>query len=217
MTRRGATREGPENPRGFLGFTHYWSNDTWDRLEESGMEGESFVHDASAFGARGFSGSGVGPGSAVFAVTLFKGTPYLLAAMEVAEIVDRERAARSLGVRPEDLYDAPEHALASERLSTPMRFGRPVPEPALVALRFLRPSDGPGAKGKPPAHARGGHAPGFAIDRQSLRGIRRLTQEAGRALLLAALEEDAPARRGPKNGTREETRSTLEKTGRGTV
>ncbi len=60
------------------------------------MDGEPFVHDASGLG--GLSWAGVEAGDVLFAVTVFRGTPYLLAAMEVAEIVGRERAAEALGV-----------------------------------------------------------------------------------------------------------------------
>ncbi len=166
------------------------------------MDGEPFVHDASGLG--GLSWAGVEAGDVLFAVTVFRGTPYLLAAMEVAEIVGRERAAEALGVAAEDLYDAPEHALASSRLSTPMRFGRLIPERALEALRFVRPSEGPRATGRPPARARRGHASGLAIDRQSLRGVRRLARAACPELLAVAAADVPACGRPATNATHDE-------------
>ena len=62
-----------------------------------------------------------------------------------------------------------------------MRFDLVVPEEILDALRF---PDAAG-RGRPLKRARSGHAPGLAVDRQALRGVRRLEQDS--AGLLAGL------------------------------
>lgn len=165
-------------------FTHYWSNATWDRLEDGGLAGEPFVHDAGT----GFARAGVRPGDVLFAVTAFRGTPYLLAAMEVGTLAGREEAAALLGARPEDLYAAPEQVLARPGTGTPMVFDRLLGEAEVLALRFVGPGGEPEGEGRPPAAARG--ADGLLLDRQALRGVRRLTGAAGRSLGALAGRED---------------------------
>lgn len=185
--------------RGF--YTHYWSNATWDVLEAAGFDGGLFRHTAGG----GFLRRGVGSGDLLFGVTVFGGTAYLLGVMEVGAVCGRAEAAEALGVRPGELFGAAEHVLA--RRCTRMRFGRVVDEGVAGELRFV---SGRGrAGGRPLARARRGHAPGLALDRQALRGVRRLAEASGVLLAEAVLAAEAPepsGLSGLEGGSEEETR-----------
>lgn len=102
-------------------------------------------------------------------VNNFKGDLVLIGRLEVEKIVSQVEAERLLGP---DVWEAPEHVIAKPGSSTPKRFERIVPMEITKQLLFQ------GAKGFEP--------PKFesedTLDRQTLRGVRRLSDGSARLL-----------------------------------
>ena len=101
-------------------FTYYWMNKFCDYEEGQEPEEELLTH----LGGNRFLKKGVRPGDWVYLVTVKKGELYLLSRMEVAEIVDREEAARLLDCSPDELWQAAEHLIANSETALPIRYNR---------------------------------------------------------------------------------------------
>lgn len=146
-------------------FTHYWADDTCEAMFGGGCEGELLEHTAGKL----FVQRGVGPGDKIYVVNNLRGELILIGRLEVDKIVSQVEAERLLG---SDLWDAPEHVIAKPGSSTPMRFERRVPMELTKQLLFQ------GAKGF--------ESPKFEtedrLDRQTLRGLRRLSDGSARLL-----------------------------------
>lgn len=141
-------------------FTHYWKNDTFDHMRDSGNEGEPLTHTA---GNR-FANVSVKKGDTVYVITVVKGELFLVGRMIVSQIVHGDaEAARLLGG---DVWSADDHLIADDRDGTPMRFRRRVPDEIVKQLRFES-SDGP----RPLTFTNSG-----GLDQQTLRGVRKLTK-----------------------------------------
>lgn len=147
-------------------FTQYWKSTTCDAMFANGLDGETLDHTAGDL----FTQRGVGPGDKIYVVNNFQGNLVLVGRLEVDKIVSQAEAERLLGTT--DLWDAPEHVIAKPGSSTPKRFERIVPMELTKQLLFQ------GAKGF--------ESPKFEsedrLDRQTLRGVRRLSDGSARLL-----------------------------------
>jgi hypothetical protein len=161
-------------------FTHYWQNSTWFYNQEIAADGDFLDHIAGNL----FTKRGVGIGDVIYVVTVLSGNLYLCGKMVAARICDAHEAAKYLGSRPEDLWEASEHIVASE--ATPMRFDLAVPLTVTAGLRFIA-----GKNPKPLKFA----APGF-LDQQTLRGVRELEHSSALELdeLLPRMQPIVPAK-----------------------
>jgi hypothetical protein len=150
-------------------FTHYWRGDTCNFHVEKRLEGYLLDHVAGSM----FVPRGVTVGDRIYAVSTLRGELYLIARMDVGEIVFSDSEARKLlNYEP---WPGREHLIAAENTGTPMIFDRVVPVSLVRELRFETPN------GPQPAKFAG---PG-QLDRQTLRGVRQLTPTS--ALLLDEL------------------------------
>jgi hypothetical protein len=138
-------------------FTHYWQNSTWRDTQARG-EGERLVHIAGNL----FNKRGVEVGDIVYIVTVFSGNLFLCGKLKVGKLCDVHQAAKDLECKPQDLWEASEHIVASE--ATPMRFDRSVPSAITANLRFVQPKGSTALKFV---------APGY-LDQQTMRGVRQL-------------------------------------------
>jgi 5-methylcytosine-specific restriction enzyme A len=139
-------------------FTHYWTNETWERergYQESGRTENLLSHTAS----NQFVERGIDSGDFLYPVTVMEGALYVLGWMKVGRVCSAEEAASILGTY--DLYEASDHAVAAE--ATPKHFDLEVPLEVIERLTFI--SD----KSPRPKFS----SPG-PLDRQTLRGVREL-------------------------------------------
>lgn len=147
-------------------FTHYWDGNTCDAMFAHGLDGDMLDHTAGKL----FTQRGVGPGDKIYVVNNFQGNFVLIGRLEVDKIVSQADAGRLLN--DTELWDAPEHVIAKPGTATPMRFERIVPVELTKQLMFQ------GTKGF--------EAPKFEsedrLDRQTLRGVRRLSDGSARLL-----------------------------------
>ena len=157
-------------------FTYLWKNDQWD-WERSRRDSRPFEHCAGSQ----FLSRGVRPGDRVYVVTNIGGRMYLGARMVVLKVCSAEEAAEHLGVTPHQLYPGREHCLGQE--GTPLDFDRIVSRDNTAQLQFLTSST---EETKPLAFDSEGK-----LDRQTLRGVRRLTP--GSAALLDRLLDAKPS------------------------
>ncbi len=147
-------------------FTHYWEGNTCDAMFADELDGEMLNHTAGKL----FTQRGVGPGDKVYVVNNLRGNLVLIGRLEVDKIVSQAEAERLLG--DNNLWDAPEHVIAKPGTATPMRFQRIVPIELTKQLMFQ------GAKGfEPPKFEQDDR-----LDRQTLRGVRRLSDGSARLL-----------------------------------
>jgi hypothetical protein len=152
-------------------FTHYWKGDTADEHDELNFSGKPLDHVAGSQFVR----MGVKTGDRIYAVTIRRGELYLIGRMEVGEIVFSDSEARKrLDYEP---WSGPEHVMWKPGTGTPLRFDRAVPLPVTQRLYFESPN-GP----VPPKFV--DHN---VLDRQTLRGVRKLTPSS--ALELDSLIE----------------------------
>lgn len=142
-------------------FTHYWNKSSWEGSAHD--NGQPLHHVASNV----FAQRGVEPGDRVYVVTVQKGELFLLGRMEVGQIVNYAHAEASLDYTP---WAASDHLLA--RSCTAMRFDRPVSGDMSSRLRFEGPKGPTALKFK---------AAGV-LDEQTLRGVRRLTDDSAALL-----------------------------------
>jgi len=146
-------------------FTHYWEGKTCDAMFADGCEGDLLDHTAGKL----FIQRGVGPGDKVYVVNNLKGDLVLIGRLEVEKIVSQVEAERLLGP---DVWVAPEHVIAKPGSPTPKRFERRVPMELTKQLLFQ------GAKGFESPKFESEHR----LDRQTLRGVRRLSDGSARLL-----------------------------------
>lgn len=152
-------------------FTHYWTGSTCGLHE--GLDGEPLNHTAGNL----FRARGVAPADKIYVVNVLRGDLYLIARMQVAKLTSQADAERYFG---EEVWVASEHLIATKGSGTPMRFRRMVPHNVAGELLFESADKYEGLKYE---------APG-ALDRQTLRGVRRLTDSS--ALLLDRFMKEAP-------------------------
>ena len=146
-------------------WTHYWSNDTWDR-EKAISEGDGYRHTAG----NQFRKRGVSPGDSIYLVSVFEGRLFLGARMRAGQVLGQEEAARILGTT--ELWAADDHVIAEPGTETTLRFNRKVPTSVVERLRFRR-----GNTLLPPTFT----GPGV-LDGQTMRGVRELSSEAAALL-----------------------------------
>jgi hypothetical protein len=143
-------------------FSHYWCYDRHD-LQGAASGCTPLDHTAGSL----FTPRGVRVGDLVYAVTVKRGVFFLIGKLQVGEIVfsDRQAEAR-LRYEP---WPGPEHLIASS--CTPVQLVQ-LPLAIVSSLRFER--------------GRGEVALKFVVpgvlDRQTVRGVRRLTYESAVAL-----------------------------------
>jgi hypothetical protein len=142
-------------------YTQYWLNDTWDHEANAGTE--RIEHTAS----NKFRSSGVGRGDFLYLVTIKQGRLHVANWMRVRDVLDRKAAQRRLS--NSNLWDAADHVIADK--TSPCDFHRALPTALTRQLRFL-----PG--NRPLTFVRGTNR----LDGQTLRGVRRLTNESARML-----------------------------------
>ncbi len=171
-------------------FTQYWTNRQWDwdRLLRTGYfawpypaaefaehrearkaaEKSNFLaHTAGNL----FRRAGVRPGDTVFIVTVKHGLLHLGGRIVVDRICGQREAAKVLGHKPGELYEAREHIIAKEPLDI-LRYDFVVPVKIVGSLQFEGP-DGP----KPLKFKAAG-----ILDQQTLRNVRRLTGASAKLL-----------------------------------
>lgn len=152
-----------ERPR--RSFTVYWLNETWDEVSEETGPGEPLGYAGSEI----FRRNGVSPGDSIYVVTIKKGKLLVAAKMVVGAILNRKEAAAVCGA--ENIWDSSEHIIASQ--STPAFWDRRIADDVTERLRFVTPDDGE----KPLKFRKRGE-----LDGQTLRTIRRLTEDSAREL-----------------------------------
>ncbi len=159
--RRAARRtlDGGQMPQS---FTHYWAGETLGFNEE----GRPLDHTAGS----DFSTRGVKIGNTIYVVNILRGELYLVGRFTVGEFLFSDAEARArLGYEP---WSAKEHIIARPGTGTPTRLGRVVP---LEIVRRLKFHTTQGVKGLAFVDAE-------ELDRQALRGVRRLTQPSAKLL-----------------------------------
>lgn len=144
-------------------FTHYWTGQTC--LICAGLEGKPLLHTAGNL----FAARGVAPGDKIYVVNVLKGELRLIGRMQVNKLTSHTQAERVLG---KGLWRAADHLLAVRGSGTAVRFDRVVPADIASQLLFESGKKYEGAK-----YA----APGM-MDRQTLRGVRRLTDSSAQLL-----------------------------------
>ena len=136
-------------------YTHYWSS-TLQRPDE---EGTPCCHTAGS----GFKKKGITTGDRIYIVTVRHGQLNLIGAFTVAEQpISYEEACQRLPYNP---WKAPEHLIARPGSETPISYSRTIPLETAKRLRF---DSSGGEKALKFISAN-------IIDKQTLRGIRRLT------------------------------------------
>lgn len=144
-------------------FTHYWTGGTCDAMAE--YEGKPFRHTAG----EGFSSHRILYGDQIYAVTVRRGILYLVGRLLVAKVCNQFDATRELNA---EVWEATEHFLAGGRAMTPMRFQRKV---SLRHAKLLRFPTKTGLK------LLKFESTGL-LDRQTLRGVRRLDDASAKLL-----------------------------------
>lgn len=143
-------------------FTHYWAGDTLGNNEE----GQPLDHTAGDI----FTSRGVRVGDNIYVVNIFRGELYLIGRFTVGELLFSDaEARRRLGYEP---WSAKEHVIARPSTSTPTRLARVVPLEIAKRLEF---HTNEGVKGLAFVDA-------ALLDRQALRGVRRLTAPSAKLL-----------------------------------
>ena len=155
-------------------FTHYWRNSTWAFHEEIAVDGELLEHIAGNL----FTLRDVSVGDTIYVVTNLSGNLYLCGKMIAGKICDQHTAAKLVGRKPEDLWEASEHVIARE--ATPMNFDLRVPLEITTRLRLAS-----GKRSMPLKFVEPGR-----LDQQTLRGVRELEHSSDLELdtLLLSLE-----------------------------
>jgi hypothetical protein len=146
-------------------FTHYWEGNTCDFMYADGHEGQPLNHTAGKL----FRQRGIGVGDKLYVVNVLKGVLFLIGRLEVEKIASQAEAERLLGT---DLWEAPEHLIAKPGTGTPMHFRRKVSPEITKELLFH------GAREIRPLK----FASEDELDRQTLRGIRRITEGSAHLL-----------------------------------
>lgn len=160
-------------------FTHHWKIDTWN-LTRRLSDHEPFKHT----GGGEFRRRGVEPGDLLFGITVIDGKMYVGGWMRVNQILTQKQAERYLG--RSDLWEALEHCVCEQEDCSRLIFDLVVPDPIARRLRFES-----GGEPRPLVFT-----PSGAIDKQTLRGVRRLTSESADLLqqLVAEHQQQNPVR-----------------------
>lgn len=156
-------------------YTHYWKNETWNYNRERSNDGTLLIHTAG----NQFRRRGVKPGDTVYVVTNLNGEFYICGKLIVDGIYNAKKAAKLLGCKPIDLWEADEHIVAAQ--ATPTNFHLKVPNSLARTLLF--------EYGKNQLQSLIFDAKGN-LDNQTLRGVRKLPSESAVKLdrLLPSLE-----------------------------
>ena len=147
-------------------FTHYWSCETCDDMAEGKHEGKKLRHTAG----EDFNRHRVLFGDQIYVVNVRRGILYLIGRMRVAKVCNQSEAEAAL--KDDGLWEATEHVIAVARSGTPMRFRRKVSVRIAKLLRFPNKAGFKKLKTLP----RG------LLDRQTLRGVRRLDDASAKLL-----------------------------------
>jgi 5-methylcytosine-specific restriction protein A len=139
-------------------FTRYWKNSTWKQYQKAGFEGKPLNYIAGDL----FNKRHVSVGDLVYVVTVIEGELYLCGKLVVGKICDVNEAAAVLGRKPEDLWKANEHIVASS--ATPMHFHLKVDLELTKRLQFKTTEGIQTPKIKPSGH----------LVEQTLRTVREL-------------------------------------------
>lgn len=143
-------------------FTHYWTGSA----REENEEGAPLDHTAG----NDFIKRGVKVGDNVYVFNILRGTLYFVGRLTVGEILFSDAAAeKRIGYTP---WSGNEHLIAMKATATPMRFQRQLPTKLVKRLEFHSPS---GVKGL-------AFVNDAELDRQALRGVRRLTAPSAKLL-----------------------------------
>jgi len=155
-------------------FTQYWEVRSCLNESDKGNENKPLEHTAGDL----FKKRGVAPGDRVYIVNIDRGILYLIGRLEVDKFVSFAEAQKLLG--PDVWEDASEHLIAKPGSATPMHFARDVPLEITKQLLFH------GVKGFQPLKFVGEDM----LDRQALRGVRRLTEPSAHLLEKLLREDD---------------------------
>jgi len=156
-------------------FTHYWKNETWEKNRNSNFPGTLLEH----LSGNDFHKCNIKIGDVGYVVTIKEGLLYLCGKLIVGKYCGINEAARITGLKPEQLWQADEHIIASE--ATAMLWDLRVP---LVITKQLEFFDGSKTK-------RLTFESKDRLDRQTLRVIRKLTPHSA-ALLDTLLGDIEP-------------------------
>jgi len=148
-------------------FTHYWNKES---VEEAKCLAEEGYDDLDHVASNRFRTRGVRPGDHVYAVHISRGEMGVLGRMRVAEIVGYDDAVRRLRLKYEP-WAADDHLFAEEGTATLLDFTRKVKPSVAKSLRFLTSS------GEKRSLVFSKVNPD-KLDSQTLRGVRRLTEES---------------------------------------
>ncbi len=146
-------------------YTQYWSRD-W--LQYKAKKDEFLDHTA---GNQFFRKWGIIRGDIVYIVTVNKGYLYLISRIEVDKVCSQQEAEKIFGTS--DLWEGKDHLIAKSGTEIPMRFDRQIPLGVTKRLRFLSPT------GKVKSLK---FISKTELDRQTLRGVRKLTSESAAEL-----------------------------------
>lgn len=145
-------------------YTHYWSQTT--EFEED----ETLDHTASNC----FSKLGLSTGDRIFVISSERRRPVLIGRLiaKSPPLSKRDAAReltkmRRLSINASELWDAKDHVIAKRGTASKME-RREIPIPVLRALRFHSPTGTKPLKFSAPNQ----------VDQQTLRGVRRLTEES---------------------------------------
>ena len=151
-------------------FTTLWKNDTWARKCKLAATGYQQLDYAAA---SGFKAAGVGSGSTLIVVTVMKGILYVGGYIEVHGVLNRRDAAKFLGMPDSELWQAEEYAVADRGTTVSFQENCAVPSAIAQKLEFTK------GKGfvnlRFEAHGK--------LDRQTLRGVRKLAPGSELALV----------------------------------
>lgn len=156
-------------------FTHYWQNDTWDFHQQNQHSGNLLDHIAGNL----FRKRGVSVEDIVYVVTVIRGELYLCGCLTVGKICKGKQAAKDLGVKASDLWQANEHIIASE--ATPMRWDLKVPLEITQKIKFAS-NTNPKLK----------FISSGKLDQQTLRGVRQLTADSAMLFDQLLLDSESP-------------------------
>jgi len=146
-------------------FTHYWTNETWEREKNRNLIGELLDHTAGNL----FKKRGVGIGDAVYIVTVIKGKLFVCVKVIVSKICDEAQAAKILN--DYELWEnATDHIITSE--STPINWNNEVALADTKQLKFISGSKIINLDFKTPTK----------LDQQTLRGVRQLEPKSAAIL-----------------------------------
>ena len=147
-------------------FTHYWEYETCEKNREMNVEGTLLEH----LSGNRFKKSKIEVGDIGYVVTVKDGTLLLRGKMIVGKYCDVNESARVTGLKPEQIWQADEHIIASK--ATPMIWDLEVPLETTKKLKFI---SGKNIKSLV-------FISGNRLDRQTMRGVRHLTPDSAALL-----------------------------------